>query len=142
MQAAAAYKLDPDSCVKMVTDYCVNTGEQMTRDWLSFWMFLFANYRDMATVLPPSARQCDLSIGQKTDCTARTIPDFDEHVHPYSRQFYGRIIEDPINAQHYAVPPSMGDDSQVADHAAHKLMRMAKRTKPTAADRGFLPSLL
>ena len=52
---------------------------------------------------------------------------------------YGRILSDPLNAEHYAVPPSMGADPRAVAHAAHKLMRMAKRTEPRAADWAFAP---
>jgi dipeptidase len=135
-KATAAYKIDPDSCVQLVTEYCVNTGEQMTRDWRNFWMFLFSRYRDMSTVLPPKLPVC--TDGQKTrDCTARPIPVFDEHVSHYTDQWYGRIVSDPVNAKHYSVPESMTTDANALKHAEHKLMRMNKRRTPAAASSGL-----
>jgi hypothetical protein len=46
-------------------------------------------------------------------------------------QWYERILSDPTNKAHYAVPDE--ESAEAARHAAYKLLRMEKRTEARAA---------
>merc|ERR1711924_144837 len=68
-------KKDPASreAIELITKFGVETGEQMTKDWRNFWMFLFSHVRDGFTVFPAKKKQC---VGkQRKDCTSRVLPD-------------------------------------------------------------------
>ena len=69
--------------------------------------------------LPTCAR------GQRTGCTARPVPQASES--GYSDAWYARIVANPENAAHYAVPPeAMADEASRAANL-RKVLRMDKR---------------
>merc|ERR1711881_392679 len=62
-----------EEAIGLITRFGVETGEQMTKDWRNFWMFLFARVRDGYTVNAPLKKQC---VGKQRDnCTSRVVPD-------------------------------------------------------------------
>jgi hypothetical protein len=67
--------------------------------------------------------KCDLSKGEKTNCTSRTIPDCAET--GYSAEWYARVLAEGQNAAHYAVPAS----ATVNAHTEWKMLRMDKKRK-------------
>ena len=115
--------------VEMVTKYGCETGDQMTKDWMSFWMFLFARFRDGLTVTPGKGRQCDPDVTKHDvkDCTSRTMPSAAQS--GYDEAWYARIVADSDNAEHYANPnPTDGSLTMAEEeHASWKLMRMQKQ---------------
>ena len=129
-KAAALFKSgDEAGAIKLVTDYGVKTGDQMTKDWLGFWMQLFSRFRDGFTVTAPKTPVCDLT--QKPSawkgCTARPVPD--AATSGYSDAWYARIVADDTQ-HHYAVPAAhveaMRADPKLAALDARKRLRMDK----------------
>ena len=121
---------DEAGAIKLVTEYGVKTGDQMTKDWLGFWMTLFSRFRDGFTVTAPKQKVCDLSKGEKNGCTARPVPD--AATTGYSDAWYARIVADDTE-HHYAVPTAhveaMRADPKLAALDARKRQRMEKRRK-------------
>ena len=109
--------------VELVTAFGVTTGEKMTVDWREFWMFLFARVRDGFTVTPPTLPTC--KRGERKGCTARPVPQAAQS--GYSDAWYARIVANPENAAHYAVPPeAMANEASRAANL-RKVLRMDKR---------------
>lgn len=130
-QAEALFRTDPKSAVELITKFGVETGEQMTKDWRNFWMYLFSHTRDGFTTTAPKAKQC---VGkQKKACTSRAIPDTAET--GYSEAWNKRRVADGQNMEHYAVPTEHFADPAVRAANHHKAMRMDKR-RPLPEARG------
>ena len=55
------YQKDPAAAVTAITKFGVEVGDQLTKDWLQFWMFLFATTRDGFTTTPSTAKLCDVN---------------------------------------------------------------------------------
>lgn len=108
--------------IELITKFGVDTGEQMTKDWRNFWMYLFVRFRDGYTTSKPVKPQC--TGKQRKDCTSRLIPQTSET--GCSDDWYSRIVEDGANAAHYGVPPEHFQSS--AERAANrrKILRMDK----------------
>jgi len=108
--------------IELITRFGVETGEQMTKDWRSFWMYLFAHVRDGFTITAPKTRQCKGK--QRKDCTSRRIPQATES--GYSEAWRKRIVADGDNKEHYEVPAKHLADPAL--HAANlrKALRMDK----------------
>eukprot|EP00931_Biecheleriopsis_adriatica_P073435 TRINITY_DN47718_c0_g1_i1.p1 TRINITY_DN47718_c0_g1~~TRINITY_DN47718_c0_g1_i1.p1 ORF type:complete len:621 (+),score=95.31 TRINITY_DN47718_c0_g1_i1:211-1863(+) len=122
-QAEALLKDNATSAaVELVTNFGVATGEQMTKDWRDFWMYLFVRFRDGFTVTKPAKPQC--TGAQRKDCTSRLIPKTSET--GYSDKWYSRIAADGDNSAHYRVPGEHLESStgRAANH--HKILRMDK----------------
>ena len=114
--------VDPADAITLITNYGVETGEQMTKDWRNFWMYLFAHVRDGFTVAAPKMKQC---VGkQRKDCTSRRIPG--AAATGYSKAWYKRIVADGENKEHYGVPAEHFADpaTRAANH--RKILRMDK----------------
>ena len=45
-KAAETFKSDPDVAVKLLTDYSVKTGNEVQKEWLQFYTYLFTKYMD------------------------------------------------------------------------------------------------
>merc|ERR1711871_42587 len=116
-------KQGADAAVAQATAYCVQTGDKMTADWRSFWMFLFSRVRDGFTTQKPTLPTC--KPGQRKGCTSRTVPNCEAT--GYDSQWYDRIVSDPANAKHYGVPAASADQSALNEH---KIMRMNKMRPP------------
>eukprot|EP01116_Phalansterium_solitarium_P023150 TRINITY_DN7968_c0_g1_i1.p1 TRINITY_DN7968_c0_g1~~TRINITY_DN7968_c0_g1_i1.p1 ORF type:complete len:596 (-),score=210.33 TRINITY_DN7968_c0_g1_i1:178-1965(-) len=104
--ASVLLESDPAAAVEFVTSYVETAGQQMTKDWLQFWMFLFSRFRDGATMTPSALPQCQ--GGQTQGCLARPMPTVDEQ--GYSDQWYQRIVNDSDNRQHFALPSDERSD--------------------------------
>jgi len=108
--------------IELITEFGVNTGEKMTKDWRDFWMYLFVRFRDGFTITDPVKTQC---IGkQRRDCTSRRIPTTSET--GYSGEWYARLIADGDNAAHYHVPADQLQSSAVRAANRRKILRMDK----------------
>jgi dipeptidase len=46
MAAAELLKVDKDLAIEFLTDYSVNTANRLTKDWKSFYQYLFTKYMD------------------------------------------------------------------------------------------------
>jgi len=119
--ASQKFKTDPAAAVEMVTAYTVTTGEQMTKDWRNFWMYLFSRYRDGFTTAPPPKKVC--KGAEKTGCTSRVVPDC--ATTGYTEEWYDRILTDSDNEEHYAIDVEQGRE----ELAKKKLLVMDKRRK-------------
>ena len=131
--ATKLYATDPKAAVEYMTNYTVSTGEQMTKDWRSFWMLLFATTRDGFLTTPTKKAQCKIPRGPNAkpsadpgkdykDCTARKIPNTAQN--GYTDAWYNRIIAEPGAKEHYGVPPTTAE-GEAAN--IRKAMRMDKR---------------
>jgi len=130
-QAAELLQKDPSStkAIELITNFGVETGEQMTKDWRNFWMYLFSKFRDGFTATAPKSKQC---IGkQRKDCTSRSIPDSAET--GYSAAWYKRVVEDSDNKEHYRVPAEHFADPALRAANEHKLCRMNKGCRQAQA---------
>ncbi len=58
---SSRYAKDPAGAVEAITKFGVEVGDQLTKDWLQFWMFLFATTRDGFTTTPSKATLCDVN---------------------------------------------------------------------------------
>jgi len=127
-QAEALLKKDPASkeAIDLITRFGVETGEQMTKDWRNFWMYLFARVRDGFTVTAPVKKQCVGS--QRKGCTSRRVPD--AAATGYSQAWYQRIVGDGDNKEHYAVPDEQVSDPTLRAANTHKILRMQKLREP------------
>jgi len=45
-KASETFKSDPDVAVKLLTDYSVKTGNEVQKEWLQFYTYLFTKYMD------------------------------------------------------------------------------------------------
>jgi len=45
-RALALYRTDPTAAIELVTSYGVTTGDNLTKDWLNFFTYLFTKYMD------------------------------------------------------------------------------------------------
>lgn len=109
--------------IELVTTFGVDTGEQMTKDWRAFWMFLFSRVRDGFTVTSPRVPQC--KAGQRQGCTHRALPD--AAATGYSKRWYAQIVADPQNAAHYAVPAEHTRDAATLKATQRKILLMDKQ---------------
>jgi len=116
---------DVDAAVALVTEFGVERGEQMTRDWRAFWMQLFAHTRDGFTVTAPTLPTC--AAGQTKQCTARPVPQ--AKATGYSQEWYSRIVADAANAAHYAVPAEQRRDEVVLAANRRKERVMDKQVR-------------
>merc|ERR1711865_14413 len=112
------YETDPASAVQAATDYCVMTGDKMVVDWRNFWMYLFSRVRDGFTTIPGKITAI-CKRGQTKNCVSKATPQC--QTTGYTKSWYARMIADPANAKHYAVP----DSGDTALHS-HKMLRMEK----------------
>ena len=124
VSAAEAYKKDPADAIEMVTQFSVDTGDKATQDWRTFWMFLFASFRDGFTTTAPAAKQCDVAKQERDGCTSRAVPDCQEL--GYSEAWYKRVVADGDNARHYGVPVEHFQ-GEVGRLNRRKLARMDKK---------------
>jgi len=119
-EARAAALLDAgnqSAALELITEFGVASGEQMTKDWRAFWMFLFSRTRDGFTVTAPRLPKC--KPGQRTGCTSRPIPE--ATASGYSREWYANMIADKENAAHYAVP-EMDEATMAANQRKVRIM--------------------
>jgi dipeptidase len=126
--AALAKKGDVAGATAAVTAYTVAAGEKMTRDWRQFWMFLFSRTRDGFTTTPSAKKQCVAGSGAYKGCTARKIPD--TAATGYSDAWYGRIVADSDNADHYGVRVKDGGKDgtrSLSEYEQRKIRVMDKR---------------
>merc|ERR1711934_600448 len=93
---------DPAAAAKHMTQFCVNTGNQVTEEWLKFYMFLFSTVRDGFTITPSTNTQCVAGSGKYDDCVSRLDPN--AATKGYDQQWYRRIVADSDNKKHFAVP--------------------------------------
>merc|ERR1712039_425659 len=123
-QAQALLEKDPKSkeAIDLITKFGVETGEQMTKDWRNFWMYLFARVRDGFTVSAPAKKQCDGR--ERTDCTSRRVPD--AAATGYSESWRKRIVADGQNREHYEVPSQHFADPESSAANHRKILRMQK----------------
>jgi dipeptidase len=114
-EAAELYQKNASAAVEMITKFGVDTGEQMTKDWLKFWMYLFATTRDGFTVTPSTGKLCDVHgpVKNLKGCFSRLDPT--ATTSGYTDAWYKRMITLPSNKEKYHVPKSIGDDED-----AHK----------------------
>lgn len=117
-KAEAMLKEDPKGTIEMLTNFSVDTGDALTKEWLEFWMFLFSRLRDGFLNMPAPIPQC--KEGQKENCTFRYVPESEQA--GYTDAWYERIVGDSNNAEHYAVH----ETSVSKEHAQWKLKRMEK----------------
>lgn len=114
-------KNSSQEAIELITRFGVERGEQMTKDWRNFWMYLFAHVRDGFTFNAPLKKQC---IGkQRVGCTSRVLPDGIES--GYSEAWYKRIVADGENKEHYSVPDAHADAS-VWSSEQRKMLLMDK----------------
>lgn len=123
LAASKQFSKDPAGAVNFISNFAQQTGEQATKDWRNFWMYLFARFRDGFSVEAPSRPIC--TGGQTSNCTGRPIPETKET--GYSEEWYKRVVEDGDNAVHYAVPKSSSRADQA--HEDFKLAVMDKRQR-------------
>ena len=126
-KAAALFKAgQTEAAVDAITTFGVQTGEQMTKDWRNFWMELFARFRDGFTVAAPALPTCDRAKQERSNCTARPVPD--AAATGYTDAWYQRIVDDDTE-HHYAVPKQHVHPEGSRLHAldARKRLRMDKR---------------
>lgn len=124
-KAADMYKTDPNAAIKLITEYSVNTGDKMTKEWLNFWMHLFSRFRDGFTVTPSTTKQCDPAKHERKDCTSRADPH--TLASGYSNAWYQRIVSDSDNRAHYHVPTSEYKDPERLRLNQRKKLRMNKQ---------------
>lgn len=122
--AAFLSKNDVTAATKLMTDFCVRTGDQVTKTWLNFWMELFSTVRDGFTVSPSKKRQCVPGSGKYDNCVSRLDPN--TATPGYSKSWYERIVADSNNKAHYHVPKTHASESR-KDYEAWKMLRMQKR---------------
>jgi hypothetical protein len=113
--------------VQMVTEFGCKTGDQMTKDWLAFWMSLFVRFRDGLTVTQSATRQCDPDLAKHDvhGCTSRASADAKEL--GYSDEWYSRIVKE--NGEHYHVPGMTAASAQDQEALSWKLLRMEKQRR-------------
>jgi len=109
--------------VELMTVFSVSTGEQMTKDWRTFWMRLFSRTRDGFTTIAPTTPTC--RPGQKENCTSRPLPSCQET--GYTDAWYQRMVSDSDNAEHYRVPDEEVRDPVRLAMNVRKLQRMEKK---------------
>jgi len=122
--AALIEKGEVTAAIELVTAYGVQIGEQMTKDWRAFWMYLFSRVRDGFIVTQPIKPRC-ISGGPRVGCTSRAVPQVSES--GYSASWYARIVSDSDNAAHYAVPKAATADAASIQANRRKILRMDKR---------------
>jgi len=115
---------DPAAAAKHMTQFCVNTGNQVTEEWLKFYMFLFSTVRDGFTITPSTNTQCVAGSGKYDDCVSRLDPN--AATKGYDQQWYRRIVADSDNKKHFAVPKTQLTPRQ-RELAEWKKLRMEKR---------------
>jgi len=126
--AADLYKAgNTVAAIQAITDFTVDSGEQMTKDWRDFWMFLFSHTRDGFTTTPTTKPQCKPGSGSYKGCTGRKIPN--TAASGYDDAWYGRIVSDSDNADHYGVRDKDGNfaTGELSAHELRKIARMDKR---------------
>eukprot|EP00746_Dinoflagellata_sp_MGD_P089058 gnl/MRDRNA2_/MRDRNA2_35178_c0_seq1.p1 gnl/MRDRNA2_/MRDRNA2_35178_c0~~gnl/MRDRNA2_/MRDRNA2_35178_c0_seq1.p1 ORF type:complete len:614 (-),score=114.84 gnl/MRDRNA2_/MRDRNA2_35178_c0_seq1:163-2004(-) len=123
--------------IALITKFGVDTGEQMTKDWRDFWMYLFVRFRDGFTVSKPVQAQC--TGNQRKDCTSRLVPEVSET--GYSKKWYARIVADGDNAAHYGVPVEHFESSEARAANQRKIARMDK-IRDYAPDMGSRDEIL
>mmetsp|Transcript_14619 Transcript_14619/g.35644 ORF Transcript_14619/g.35644 Transcript_14619/m.35644 type:complete len:430 (+) Transcript_14619:1886-3175(+) len=97
-----SYADSPELCVKKATDFVATTGDKVTENWRSFWMYLFSRYRDGFTFGAPTQPQC--KPGERKACTSRLLPTATQS--GYNKEWYERIVQDGENKEHYKVRTS------------------------------------
>ena len=106
---------DPSSpaAIAAITAFGVHTGEELVEEWRTFWLFLFARFRDGVTI-SPGPRLC--KSGERVvggACTYRQLPSIEER--GYSKSWYARIARE--TGAHYRVPA----DGELNDDNGHQV---------------------
>mmetsp|Transcript_26971 Transcript_26971/g.45489 ORF Transcript_26971/g.45489 Transcript_26971/m.45489 type:complete len:164 (-) Transcript_26971:233-724(-) len=84
-----------DQAVEMMTKFSTEIGDNLLREWFTFFGELFVKYRDgYVTTAAPAVPVCG--------CETNNLR--------YNDAWYDRIVED--TGDHYLVPPSAADDGQ------------------------------
>jgi hypothetical protein len=109
------YPVDPVGAVEQITEFSESTGQALVEEWRSFWMFLFATFRDGGIFTAPTSTQC--VNGNRVNCTAKLVPNVNEI--GYSDEWKGRIVSDSDNKVRYLVPSSEDIASMI--HEMHFL---------------------
>lgn len=75
--ALAVYRGTSTSvAVQMVTNFSVRAGERLHDEWLQFYGYLFARFRDFVTIVPDPENTrcgCDVQEAGLTDASKRRI---------------------------------------------------------------------
>jgi dipeptidase len=116
VQAAAQYVNDPEGAVTMVTNWAVETGNNLVSQWGNLFETLFVTYRDNYNIQKnPNNPSCGCDI----------ISD------PYSQNWYDRIAA--TTGSHYKVPSADTDDASQLH--AHKMSKHSQTKRDLLASR-------
>ena len=117
VQAAAQFVNDPEGAITTVTNWAVETGNNLVNKWGNLFETLFVTYRDNYNIQKnPNNPSCGCDI----------VSD------PYSQGWYDRIAATTGN--HYKVPSADTDDNAGKLHA-HKMEKHAQTKRDLLAVR-------
>lgn len=104
-RAAAVYASNPKAAVEMLTAFSVETGDELTKQWLALFTRLFAKYRD-GFISTPTLPVC--KKGETKGCLGRPVPDCKETGYP--QPWYNRVAKEC--GEHCKVPDSIIDTAK------------------------------